>query len=68
MYPLTKYCVSEWGDRSQISTIILAAREDVWGVTIGSLLGHSICTGIAVLGGRMVAQLISVRQGKLAIN
>lgn len=53
--------LAEWGDRSQISTIILAAREDVFGVAIGALCGHLICTGIAVIGGRFIAQLISVR-------
>jgi len=53
--------LAEWGDRSQISTIILAAREDVLGVTIGAMVGHCICTGIAVLGGRMIAQMISVK-------
>ncbi|XP_047003513.1 transmembrane protein 165 [Schistocerca americana] len=53
--------VAEWGDRSQLTTIILAAREDVVGVTIGGIFGHAICTGLAVLGGRMIAQKISVR-------
>ena len=53
--------LAEWGDRSQISTIILAAREDVMCVTVGALCGHLICTGIAVLGGRIIAQMISVR-------
>ncbi|ODM96720.1 Transmembrane protein [Orchesella cincta] len=53
--------LAEWGDRSQIATIILAAREDVPGVCIGGVLGHSCCTGLAVLGGRMVAAKISVR-------
>lgn len=53
--------LAEWGDRSQITTIILAAREDVVGVTVGGTLGHAICTGIAVLGGRLVAQRISVK-------
>jgi putative Ca2+/H+ antiporter (TMEM165/GDT1 family) len=53
--------VAEWGDRSQITTIILAARENVLGVTLGGTIGHAICTGIAVLGGRIVAQRISVR-------
>nr|KAF7438196.1 hypothetical protein H0235_000587 [Vespula pensylvanica] len=52
---------SEWGDRSQLTTIILAAREDVYGVVFGGILGHSFCTGLAVLGGRMIAQKISVR-------
>ncbi|XP_078601815.1 putative divalent cation/proton antiporter TMEM165 isoform X2 [Branchiostoma floridae x Branchiostoma japonicum] len=53
--------LAEWGDRSQITTIILAAREDVLGVTIGGILGHALCTGLAVIGGRMIAQRISVR-------
>lgn len=53
--------LAEWGDRSQLTTIILAAREDVVGVTIGGTLGHCLCTGLAVLGGRMIAQRISVR-------
>jgi len=53
--------LAEWGDRSQLTTIILAARENVAGVTLGGTLGHAICTGIAVLGGRIIAQRISVR-------
>ncbi|KAK0183476.1 hypothetical protein PV327_001514 [Microctonus hyperodae] len=53
--------LAEWGDRSQLTTIILAAREDVYGVIVGGILGHSFCTGLAVLGGRMIAQRISVR-------
>ncbi|XP_046813491.1 transmembrane protein 165 [Vespa crabro] len=53
--------LAEWGDRSQLTTIILAAREDVYGVVFGGILGHSFCTGLAVLGGRMIAQKISVR-------
>ncbi|XP_050415403.1 transmembrane protein 165 [Patella vulgata] len=53
--------IAEWGDRSQITTIILGAREDVYGVILGGILGHFLCTGLAVVGGRMVAQKISVR-------
>ncbi|CAH0560054.1 unnamed protein product [Brassicogethes aeneus] len=53
--------LAEWGDRSQLTTIILGAREDVYGVIIGGILGHSICTGLAVIGGRMIAQKISVK-------
>lgn len=53
--------LAEWGDRSQIATIVLAAREDVTGVTLGGIIGHSICTALAVIGGRMVAQRISAR-------
>lgn len=53
--------VAEWGDRSQLTTIILGARENVPGVIIGGILGHSFCTGLAVIGGRMIAQRISVK-------
>ncbi|KAF2898990.1 hypothetical protein ILUMI_07188 [Ignelater luminosus] len=53
--------LAEWGDRSQLTTIILGARENVTGVILGGILGHSVCTGMAVLGGRMIAQKISVR-------
>nr|XP_039271032.1 transmembrane protein 165-like [Styela clava] len=53
--------LAEWGDRSQLTTIILGARENVLGVVIGGTLGHALCTGLAVIGGRMIAQKISVR-------
>ncbi|KAL5270715.1 hypothetical protein ACHWQZ_G001411 [Mnemiopsis leidyi] len=53
--------LAEWGDRSQITTIILSSREDPWGVCIGGCFGHSLCTAGAVIGGRMIAQRISVR-------
>lgn len=57
--------LAEWGDRSQLTTIILAARDNVYGVIVGGVLGHALCTGLAVIGGRMIAQRISVRTGKL---
>uniref|UniRef100_A0A7S1DXN9 GDT1 family protein n=2 Tax=Hemiselmis andersenii TaxID=464988 RepID=A0A7S1DXN9_HEMAN len=53
--------LAEWGDRSQIATIALAAYKDAVWVTIGGILGHAICTGLAVLGGRMIASRISER-------
>ncbi|XP_061834100.2 putative divalent cation/proton antiporter TMEM165 [Nerophis lumbriciformis] len=58
---LTLTFLAEWGDRSQLTTIILAAREDPFGVAVGGTLGHCMCTGLAVVGGRMIAQKISVR-------
>ncbi|VDM31101.1 unnamed protein product [Hydatigera taeniaeformis] len=53
--------LAEWGDRSQITTIVLAAREDVAGVIVGGVLGHGLCTGLAVLAGRIVAHRIPVK-------
>lgn len=64
----TMVFLAEWGDRSQISTLILAARENVVFVTIGALFGHFLCTGLAVLGGRFVAQMISVKTGELLLQ
>lgn len=51
--------LAEWGDRSQITTIALAADQDVVGVTLGGILGHSLCTGLAILGGKFLAAKIS---------
>lgn len=58
---LTMTFLAEWGDRSQIATVVMAAREDVYGVVLGGLLGHFLCTGLAVIGGRLIASKISVR-------
>ncbi|MEA5567837.1 TMEM165/GDT1 family protein [Anabaena sp. UHCC 0399] len=54
--------MAEWGDRTQIATIALAAGNNAIGVTIGAILGHAICAAIAVIGGKMIAGRISERQ------
>jgi Ca2+/H+ antiporter, TMEM165/GDT1 family len=51
--------VAEWGDRTQIATITLAAAKNPIGVTIGGIVGHTICSLIAVWGGKMIAGRIS---------
>jgi len=53
--------LAEWGDRSQIATIALASTQNPFGVVIGGLAGHAFCTGMAVIGGRMLAARISER-------
>ena len=49
------------GLESTLYIFILAAREDVYGVCVGGILGHALCTGLAVIGGKIIATRISVR-------
>ncbi|EGN97170.1 hypothetical protein SERLA73DRAFT_56748 [Serpula lacrymans var. lacrymans S7.3] len=53
--------LGEWGDRSQIATIALGAAHNVYLVTLGTVLGHTCCTALAVIGGRYVSTKISVK-------
>lgn len=53
--------VGEWGDRSQIATIALGAAHNVYLVTLGTVIGHTCCTALAVMGGRYVSTKISVK-------
>ncbi|XP_040999017.1 GDT1-like protein 4 [Juglans microcarpa x Juglans regia] len=49
----------EWGDKSQLATIGLAADENPFGVILGGIIGQALCTTAAVLGGRSLASQIS---------
>ncbi|CAK9176227.1 unnamed protein product [Ilex paraguariensis] len=51
----------EWGDKSQLATIGLAADENPFGVVLGGILGQALCTTAAVLGGKSLAAQISER-------
>lgn len=39
----------------------LAAHKSALGVTVGAILGHVLCTSLAVVGGRLLALRISQR-------
>lgn len=56
--------LGEWGDRSQIATIAMAAGQDYWWVTLGAVLGHGCCTSVAVIGGRAIAGKVSLKVGE----
>lgn len=45
----------------QIATIALAAVREPLGVTLGGCTGHALCTGLAVIGGKLLASRISER-------
>lgn len=49
----------EWGDKSQIATIGLAAAENPLGVVLGGILGQALCQTAAVFGGKSLATQIS---------
>ncbi|KAE9618763.1 hypothetical protein Lal_00047505 [Lupinus albus] len=49
----------EWGDKSQLATIGLAADENPFGVVLGGILGQALCTTAAVIGGKSLASQIS---------
>jgi Ca2+/H+ antiporter, TMEM165/GDT1 family len=53
--------LAEWGDRSQIATVALAGSDGFVYVSIGGIVGHALCTGLAVLGGKFLASRISAK-------
>jgi len=53
--------LAEWGDRSQIATISLAAHQNPLGVIVGACLGHTVCTCLGVFSGEWLGKRISQR-------
>ncbi|CAH2066206.1 unnamed protein product [Thlaspi arvense] len=51
----------EWGDKSQLATIGLAADENPLGVVLGGIMAQTLCTTAAVIGGKSLASQISER-------
>ncbi len=53
--------LAEWGDRTQIATVALSLRYAPVVVAGGAILGHGLCSLLAVLGGKWIAGRISER-------
>lgn len=48
--------------------IMITTTQDPFGVMMGGFIGHAMCTTLAVIGGRLVAQRISVRTGRHSLS
>ena len=55
---------AEWGDKSQLATILLAAKDNIVGVASGAIFGQAICITLAVIGGQLMSKLVSIKTGE----
>ena len=53
--------LGEWGDRSQVTTIAMAAGANWFSIILGGSIGHILCTLLAVMGGQYISTRISLR-------
>ena len=52
---------AEWGDKSQMAIILLAAQGNLLLVLSGALFGHMIAAGLAIMSGKLIQHIISER-------
>jgi putative Ca2+/H+ antiporter (TMEM165/GDT1 family) len=44
--------------------LIFSPLQNIYLVSFGTIAGHALCTGMAVLGGGYIAKRISIKHGK----
>ena len=52
---------AEWGDKSFLASIALAAASNPAGVVLGAVGGHGVATALAVAGGAALSKVVSER-------
>ena len=55
----TLVMLSEWGDKTMISTIVISSVFNVWGVFAGCVVAYLACNAIAVIAGKLIGKFLN---------